>query len=736
MKKWLTKIIVLSLILSFNLAGISFAALPGSVSIAEGVEAKQGQTVEIPIMLSGEYLPIAAAELIFSLDPDLTFIDVYTEGGIDDRSPGINKDFNIVFLESGSGEYSGDLLCKILVEVSPNASPGRKTIAFDPASNISCLKPPFAINFNFTEGSVIVPAPKVFIASGITASAGQTVKVPVAASEPISSIYMVQLMLDMSPGLTLSGVDTTGGIDDADPSITDRMILLTSESDGYTGTHICTLLISVDYGITLGKKTIAFGPGSIITTLYPSPREIDAEFAEGGLLVLDDVSALHIVTFVDWDGSVLSSQKILSGTSAFSPQDPEKEGYIFTGWDKSFDSVTQDLVVTALYTAKTYTVTFKDINGNNLKSEIVEHGKAAAAPIPPEFVGYKFTGWDKSFDSVTQDLVVTALYAAKTYTVTFKDINGNNIKSEMVNHGKPATAPIPPEFTGFEFTGWDKRFDSVTSNMVIYAQYINKAILNEIDEIKNINNVDEILDGLADIFGKIDTVYDDLIKKLNELEEKIKSLEEEIKQLKARIDNSQAPAAFSKEGSIKASGLLFNIGDGTEITLKFLETNQKIISKDDINGMYNQESAVLVDIKLEIDGVESSGKLKVPIVLTMPIPESISADDFWILHYNEDGSVSESIKPIINNDGTCSFTVTSFSVYAFVNGESGSITPGDINNDGRIDAADLSYLKRNLARISGFETNPAMFINNDKKIDALDLTYLKQFLLGKTGFEL
>ena len=60
----------------------------------------------------------------------------------------------------------------------------------------------------------------------------------------------------------------------------------------------------------------------------------------------------------------------------------------------------------------TYTVTFKDHDGTVLKTEQVERGKAAEAPEVPARDGYKFDGWDKTFDKVTSNLVVTAKYTS------------------------------------------------------------------------------------------------------------------------------------------------------------------------------------------------------------------------------------------------------------------------------------------------------------------------------------
>ena len=180
----------------------------------------------------------------------------------------------------------------------------------------------------------------------------------------------------------------------------------------------------------------------------------------------------YTVTFKDWNGTVLKTQQVQYGGAATAPANPTRAGYTFTGWDKAFNKVTADLVVTAQYSINTYTVTFKDWNGTVLKTQQVEHGKAATAPANPTRTGYTFTGWDKAFTNVTANLVVTAQYSANTYTVTFKDWNGTGLKTQQVQYGGAATAPANPTRTGYTFTGWDKAFTNVTADLVVTAQYV------------------------------------------------------------------------------------------------------------------------------------------------------------------------------------------------------------------------------------------------------------------------
>ena len=209
--------------------------------------------------------------------------------------------------------------------------------------------------------------------------------------------------------------------------------------------------------------------------------EVTATYQADESKPTDPAATTYTVTFKDYDGKVLKTQEVESGKAATAPADPSRAGYTFTGWDKSFNKITSDLVVTATYKVDetkptdppviTYTVTFKDHDGKVLKTQKVESGKAATAPANPSRTHYTFTGWDKSFDEITSDLEVTATYKINEYTVTFKDYDGKILKTQIVESGKAATAPAEPTREYYQFTGWDKPFDNVTSDLVVTATY-------------------------------------------------------------------------------------------------------------------------------------------------------------------------------------------------------------------------------------------------------------------------
>ena len=72
--------------------------------------------------------------------------------------------------------------------------------------------------------------------------------------------------------------------------------------------------------------------------------EIDAGYV--GVTV---TPSAYTVTFVDYDGTTLKTENVNSGESATAPTNPTRKGYTFTGWDKSYDNISESITITAQY---------------------------------------------------------------------------------------------------------------------------------------------------------------------------------------------------------------------------------------------------------------------------------------------------------------------------------------------------------------------------------------------------
>jgi len=186
------------------------------------------------------------------------------------------------------------------------------------------------------------------------------------------------------------------------------------------------------------------------------------------------------VAFVNGvNDSIISSTAVGAGFPIPEPADPALDGYRFIDWYSPADAVaawsfettvSADTTLTARF-VKTYDVTFNDWDGTQLKVQTVDAGDDAVAPAAPTRTGYRFTGWDKPYANVTTDTIVTAEYTINTYTVTFKDFDGTVLKTEDVEYNTAATAPAAPVRAGYTFTGWDREFTKVTSDLLVLAQY-------------------------------------------------------------------------------------------------------------------------------------------------------------------------------------------------------------------------------------------------------------------------
>lgn len=166
--------------------------------------------------------------------------------------------------------------------------------------------------------------------------------------------------------------------------------------------------------------------------------------------------------------------------------------YVFKGWDASLENITCDLKVNAVLELRKFTVTFQyGVEGSYSTYTVkdVVYGHAAKAPASIDFSShdteqyhYVFTGWNKSFSCVTEDMLVTATYEKLTrvYAVDFVDEEGNRLAAtQYVEYGKSAVEPGAEQVAkasdaqyDYSFSGWDTdAWKNVTGTVTAKAQY-------------------------------------------------------------------------------------------------------------------------------------------------------------------------------------------------------------------------------------------------------------------------
>ncbi len=171
------------------------------------------------------------------------------------------------------------------------------------------------------------------------------------------------------------------------------------------------------------------------------------------------------VNFDTQEGEALSPQKFYLGESYKNLPTPVREGYTFLGW---FEDVNKTILVTndsivdpevltlyAKWQIIEYTVRFLDYDGSELKTELVPHESAATPPSNPSRVGYTFTGWDKEYTAITSNLDINAIYTISSYILTFNATGGQVTPTsiEVVYNQPYGELPIPTKDYK-EFAGW------------------------------------------------------------------------------------------------------------------------------------------------------------------------------------------------------------------------------------------------------------------------------------------
>ena len=180
-------------------------------------------------------------------------------------------------------------------------------------------------------------------------------------------------------------------------------------------------------------------------------------------------------------GGIYAKQIVQAGEKAIQPDVPSRQGYQFTDWyldDTKYDfnaAVTEDMTLTAKWTANSYTITFDTDGGSEIAPITQDYGTQITAPANPTREGYTFIGWDKAIPATMPagDMTITAQWRINQYTITFDTDGGSEIAPITLDYGTAITAPADPTREGYTFIGWDKAIPATmpAENMTITAKW-------------------------------------------------------------------------------------------------------------------------------------------------------------------------------------------------------------------------------------------------------------------------
>ncbi len=237
------------------------------------------------------------------------------------------------------------------------------------------------------------------------------------------------------------------------------------------------------------------------------------------------------VTFKDYDGTILKEELVEHGKSATAPEVPSREGYIFKGWNKIFNNVTENMTVYTVWEIKpSGDISIEILDGEYLGKDIY------ALDVDNELFSLSLIGvvkthekasWKLYFDiyatneilskTVYLDIGDNIFYILITaedgniklntiiirrlpiYTVSFNTQGGSYISPQYIQEKDFVKDPNSPTKTGYTFDKWDFNFDSpILGDITINALWTSNKYKITYDTnggILNNNNIHEVAFG-------------------------------------------------------------------------------------------------------------------------------------------------------------------------------------------------------------------------------------------------
>lgn len=150
------------------------------------------------------------------------------------------------------------------------------------------------------------------------------------------------------------------------------------------------------------------------------------------------------------------------GETVTAPQYTVSEGYSFSGWNLPETMPAENITLEATLTKNSYFVKYYLFEGDTepYKEFTVYYGDVIPVPDEPEKPGYQFQGWDyENLGTATmpaQALNIYANMAKEEYAIEFEGADGTIVSDWIGYYGDVINADQAPEVTkeGSRFVGW------------------------------------------------------------------------------------------------------------------------------------------------------------------------------------------------------------------------------------------------------------------------------------------
>lgn len=193
----------------------------------------------------------------------------------------------------------------------------------------------------------------------------------------------------------------------------------------------------------------------------------------------------YTITFNTDGGTTVSPITADYGSTIQIPTDPTKTGYTFLGWDKNVPATmpAYDLSLTAQWKINSYKLSFV-VDGKTMDEKMIEYGSNLSTPDDPQKEGYTFSGWSYIPETMpAKDVTVVGSFIVNKYKITYI-FDGEIVGEKEVEYGTPIPSfEYSPANKDITINYWysDAEYTTMPAKDIVY----NADFTNGINSIVN-----------------------------------------------------------------------------------------------------------------------------------------------------------------------------------------------------------------------------------------------------------
>lgn len=168
------------------------------------------------------------------------------------------------------------------------------------------------------------------------------------------------------------------------------------------------------------------------------------------------------------DGETYRTDEVAYNDTLILVEEPTKEGHTFSGWSEAPETMpANDITISGTFAVNSYLLTYT-VDGETVQTDSVAYGTAITLLEEPIKEGHTFSGWSEAPETMpASDVVISGTFTVNKYLVTFK-IGDEVIAADSLEYGATIVAPEVPEKEGYTFDGWGEVAETVPAGNVTY----------------------------------------------------------------------------------------------------------------------------------------------------------------------------------------------------------------------------------------------------------------------------